>query len=539
MGNCSNTKKRIPLPPRKGNSSSKKKIILVENGNEVNKFKRSLSKEESLTSNKNNINNYIKDNNNNKENISSNSKSKIILIKFNKNNKCYNNGGLIKSKSKEKVVNTLKNYQTNNTNKRNSCAKIKYIHLKNRSCSSSKYDLLSLNSSINNTHILEDKTNGKAITSKGNKSGCKCKNKNRIPRSTFDSNNSNFSSSTRNCKIKTNKFNYNTMSLLNDENIDIINKNIFNIYNNNTNTNINSYQNKNNNLENNNKEMYKCIKTIEGHQEKIVSMIELSCGLIATGSYDCKIKIWDLENNLCIKTINENGYIFCLLEMEKNMLLCGTNNNSIQLYDIISTSNDMIFSFRGHDLWVNCLIKCDSQFFASGSNDAEIRIWDYNNKSLYKVIRGHDDCILSMILLKNGKLCSGSADLTIKIWDWRNGECINTLTGHEKWVKCLCQLNDDYIISGADDMVIKIWKENECIKEFMGHNHSVRTLCKISDDEFASGSFDGTIKIWNINSFEAIQTLLGHQSYVISVIKISNGDLVSCSNDHSIKIWRK
>ena len=290
--------------------------------------------------------------------------------------------------------------------------------------------------------------------------------------------------------------------------------------------------------------MYKCIKTIEGHEEKIVSMIELSNGLIATGSYDCKIKIWDIANNVCIKAINEKGFIFCLLEMEPNFILSGTNKNTIQLFHINSLTNgddtdESIFSFKGHDLWVNCLVKCNSQFFSSGSNDAEIKIWDYYNKSLNKTLKGHEDCILTMILLKNKLLCSGSADLSLKIWEWKEGNCITTLYGHEKWVKCVCELKNGYIVSGSDDMIIKIWKDNKCLKDFVGHTHSRRTLCKISEKEFASGSFDGTIKLWDINSLEPFQTLIGHQSYVTSLIQISNGDLISCSNDHTIKVRRK
>ena len=39
-------------------------------------------------------------------------------------------------------------------------------------------------------------------------------------------------------------------------------------------------------------------------------MIELSNGAIATGSYDKKIKIWNIESLNCIKTIDEEGYIF-------------------------------------------------------------------------------------------------------------------------------------------------------------------------------------------------------------------------------------
>ena len=554
MGNCSSSKRKIPIPPRKGRSNAIRRVLLDVSKKEGIIFKRSLSKEENFhTSNEINFNinsTRIKDNNKNMNNIIPHSKNKkSLIIKLKSNNNKSNNKDLIKIKSKEKKINNLKNYTIRKSiisNNNNSGVKSKYIHIKNRS-SSSRYESSSINSSITNNYSnsqLINNTNNNIkifLPNKVIKTTSKCKNKNKIPRSTFESNISNISASnTRNCKIKINKVYSNTFNEINDENINIINKNIFNIYNNN-NININFYQTKNINSNSISSKIYKCIKTIEGHKEKIVSMIELSNGLVATGSYDCKIKIWDMESFVCIKTINENGFIFCLLEMEPNFILSGTNKNTIQLFNLNSPSNinEKLFTFIGHDLWVNCLVKCNSQFFSSGSNDAEIKIWDYYKKSLYKTLKGHEDCILSMTLLKNEKLCSGSADLTIKIWDWKEGKCINTLVGHEKWVKSLCQLENGNIISGSDDMTIKMWKENDCIKEFIGHNHSVRTLCIISQDIFASGSFDGTIKIWDINSMEAIQTLEGHQSYVISVIKISNGDLISCSNDHCIKIWRK
>ena len=545
MGNCSSFKRKIPITHRKGSSNSLKRVLLDDLKKQDKNFRRYISRDHLLTTSKEiniNISSNKKDNNNKSSNsmIPYSRKEKSIIIQF-KRNKKLNNNKLIQFKSKENNNNSIIKKFNKSTS-----SKSKYIHIKNRS-SSSRYDTCSINSCINknyqNSQIINNKNNLKIyLSNKKTKTGSKCKNKNRIPRSTFESNHSYLSSSNvRNCKLKINKI-YSTYNEINDENINVINKNIFNIYNNN-NININVYQTKNNNINKKNKEIYKCIRTIEGHKEKIVSMIQLSNGLVATGSYDCKIKIWDIENNICIRSINENGFIFSLLEMEPNYILSGTNKNTIQLHNINSTSNinenENIFSFKGHDLWVNCLVKCNSQYFSSGSNDAEIKIWDYNGKSLYRTLKGHDDCVLAMALLKNGKLCSGSADLCIKIWEWNKGNCINTLTGHERWIKCICQLESGYLVSGSDDMIIKIWKENECIKNLAGHTHSVRTLCKISDEVFASGSFDGSIKIWDINSNEAIQTLIGHHSYVISVIRIANGDLISCSNDHSIKIWRK
>jgi len=283
---------------------------------------------------------------------------------------------------------------------------------------------------------------------------------------------------------------------------------------------------------------FKCIKSFAAHNDKIVSLIELYNGLIATGSYDNTIKIWDINSQQCLKTINETGNVLCLLEFVPGRILSGTDENVIHLWDINNSYNQSLCTFEGHLLWVNCLVKCDENYFASGSNDSDIRIWSYQDRECINVLKGHNNCILSLILLRDEKLCSGSADLSIKIWDWVNGTCLQTLNGHKKWVKCVYQLSNGYIISGSDDKTIKIWNNYNCIKDLEGHERSVRSFCQISDNLFASASFDKTIKIWDLNTMKMIQNLEGHQANVICVIFHSSGALISCSTDHTIKVWK-
>ena len=287
-----------------------------------------------------------------------------------------------------------------------------------------------------------------------------------------------------------------------------------------------------------------CTKILNGHIEKVVALIELNSGKIASGSYDNTIRIWNLVTSREDKIINEKGRIFSLLEFENKKLLCGTSNNEINLWDLNSDNEECIFSFKGHQLWINCLIKCNNNYFASASNDTYIKIWDYYNRRQIRTLKGHIDCILSLILLKDNNLCSGGADSIIKIWDWQNGGCLMTLRGHEKWVKSVFELDNGIILSGSDDKTIMVWKDYELMKTLDGHKHSVRTFCQLNRKYFASGSFDCTFKIWDINTWQCIQTLIGHESNILCMISLkkrnndyNNCSFASCSNDKSIKLW--
>ena len=297
------------------------------------------------------------------------------------------------------------------------------------------------------------------------------------------------------------------------------------------------------NNENTKEKGFKCIKELEGHKGKIVSLIELSSGKLLSGSYDFTLRIWDLNSEQEENVINVKSKVFCLLEFEKNKVLVGTSEYSILLLNIELQNEGFIHNFTGHELWVNSLVKCDEKYFASGANDATIKIWDFYNKKCIATLKGHNDCVLTLILLKNKNLCSGSADNTVRIWDWKEKICLTTLKGHEKWVKCVYELDNEIILSGSDDASIKVWQNYINIKTLKKHSHAVRTFCQINNNYFASGSFDCTIKIWEIKNWKCIQTLIGHNANIINIIKIEyNRDyydtIASCSNDKTIRIWK-
>ena len=280
------------------------------------------------------------------------------------------------------------------------------------------------------------------------------------------------------------------------------------------------------------KNFYKT-KTLNGHTSKIISLIQLESGRLATGSYDCTINIWDLEQNQCIKIGNEISYIFCLLEFKPNMILAGTNESNIGLWDI--NNNSQKFNFLKHNSRVNCLVTLDNEHFASGSDDSNIFIWNYKKRKYIFGLQGHKDKILTMIKLNDGRLCSGSADSIIKVWNWKQKFCQIELR-HQNCVKCLYQLKDGTLLSGSDDSTINIWKDFENIKILEDYTHSNRSFCQIDDNHFISSS-DNIIKIWDLRDLNNFQILEESKSEIICIIKLKNNKLASCYANGTIKIW--
>ena len=120
-----------------------------------------------------------------------------------------------------------------------------------------------------------------------------------------------------------------------------------------------------------------CLKTLQEHDSSIDSVSWSPDGtMLASGSCDRTIKIWDVQTGICLKTL------------------------------------------QGHDGSVDSVSwSSDGTMLASGSQDKTIKIWDVQTETCLKTLQGHEDLIFSVSWSPDGKkLASGSWDKSIKIW---------------------------------------------------------------------------------------------------------------------------
>lgn len=150
-------------------------------------------------------------------------------------------------------------------------------------------------------------------------------------------------------------------------------------------------------------------------------------------------------------------------------------------------------------------------------------------------------------------LASGSEDATIKIWDWELGELERTLKGHTKSV-----LDIDFggprggtlLASCSSDLTIKLWDpadEYKNIRTLPGHDHSVSAIRFIpsgaagapaSGNLLVSASRDKTLRIWDVTTGYCVKTIRGHGDWVRDVSPSFDGRwLVSAGNDQTARLW--
>eukprot|EP00118_Oscarella_pearsei_P028974 m.3384 g.3384 ORF g.3384 m.3384 type:complete len:303 (+) comp9333_c0_seq2:305-1213(+) len=121
----------------------------------------------------------------------------------------------------------------------------------------------------------------------------------------------------------------------------------------------------------------------------------------------------------------------------------------------------------------------------SSSEDATIKVWDYETGDFERTLKGHTDSVNDVAFDAQGKvLASCSADMSVKVWDFHSYECIKTLRGHDHNISSVTFVpTGDFLISASRDKTVKMWElaTGYCVKTFLGHQEWVRRA-KVSPD---------------------------------------------------------
>ena len=273
--------------------------------------------------------------------------------------------------------------------------------------------------------------------------------------------------------------------------------------------------------------------------------------LLATGSLDNTIKIWDVASGREIRTLNghSSGVRSVAFSPDGRSLASGSYDTTVKLWDV--TSGRELRTFSGHSDRINSVaFSPDGRVLASGSKDRTIKLWDVASGRALRVFSGHSAAVISVAFSPDGKvLASGSEDKTIKLWDMASGRELRTLSGQSGAVWSVAFSPDGHMLASGEWLTIKLWDvaSGRELRTLSGHSNWVNSVAFSPDGHMlASGSWDFTIKLWDVPSGRELRTLNGHTTRVTSVAFSPDGRMLASasakalahvSNDTAIKLW--
>lgn len=286
-------------------------------------------------------------------------------------------------------------------------------------------------------------------------------------------------------------------------------------------------------------------QTLQGHSDSIQSVFFSSDGkLLASSSNDNTIKLWNPATGELRRTLQGHSDSVRSVAFSSNgkLLASGSNDKTIKLWEPIT--GKLHQTLNGHSNWIwSVAFSQNDQLLASASFDNTVRIWDVATGKLHKTLKGHSGIVLSVAFSSSSQLlASSSEDNTIKLWDPITGELRQTLRGHSDSVATVAfSANRQLLASGSYDKTIKLWDPTtgELHQTLKGHSYGVLCLAFTTDSQvMVSGSSDKTIKLWNPTMVELREAHKDHSDSIGSIAFSSNGQLLaSGSNDKTIRLW--
>ncbi|PHH86782.1 hypothetical protein CDD83_9762 [Cordyceps sp. RAO-2017] len=182
------------------------------------------------------------------------------------------------------------------------------------------------------------------------------------------------------------------------------------------------------------------IKTFKGH-ENGVTCLQFDDNVLATGSYDTTIKIWNMETGEVVRTLRGHTSTVRTLQFDDSKLISGSFDRTIKIWNW--QTGECLSTLQCHDEGV-LSVHFDGCTLASGSIDRNVKIFSFDTKQTF-CLRGHTDWVNHVRIDSASRtVFSASDDMSVKLWDLDSKQCIKTFRGHVGQVQQVLLMPSDF-----------------------------------------------------------------------------------------------
>ena len=291
----------------------------------------------------------------------------------------------------------------------------------------------------------------------------------------------------------------------------------------------------------------KLIRTLHGHTSGIRALQFDSTKLIS-GSMDKTLKVWNWRTGECLSTYTGHSGGIIGLHFDNQLLASGSVDHSVRIWNF---EDKATFALNGHTDWVNAVrVDSASRTVFSGSDDCTVRLWDLDTKAAIKIYRGHVGQVQQVLPLPmEFEFEDGDADDTGSEGDdtststatWNGTEPLSGMRYTTSTTFPLCAERaahlPRYMVTGALDNTIRLWdvQSGRCLRTFFGHVEGIWALAADSL-RIVSGSEDRTVKVWDARSGKCERNFAGHAGPV-TCVGVSDSRVVTGGEDCEVRIY--
>ena len=300
-----------------------------------------------------------------------------------------------------------------------------------------------------------------------------------------------------------------------------------------------------------NREEYEKVTSRIGYYIKsknIARIFKEKCPLFAAaGGYEEIINLFSNSLEHMGYFSGHKNWIRCLCPISNIILASGSIDSTIKIWNIEERS--IMSTLSGHTKGVNVLCNVNTEVFVSGSWDNSLIIWskstpESSTYSLRHVLTGNKSDIRGIIRLNNREIVSGELNGDLMIWNIDQGLCIRHIP-YGSGFDCLWQMKQhiggdvvvDYVVEVKVWGTANNWGEDP-FKQF-------NKFCYGSSIEFLSGNLllrggdEGQLEFIDYaqTGCQLPPIIMGlHLACINAIQRIAKNIVVTASTDGYLKV---
>ena len=305
------------------------------------------------------------------------------------------------------------------------------------------------------------------------------------------------------------------------------------------------------------------IITLFGHADGVRSVSFSPDGsMIVSGSFDGKIKLWDVELGKAIATLEgsevslprdrrlltnlEGGAVSFSPDGDELTFVSGSYDGTLRLWDV--ETGQIIATFPGHtDEVTSVSFSPDGSMIASSAWDDRVKLWDVatgtNLASLKDELLSRG--VTSVSFAPDGSMIASGAPDGTTLWDVATGTNLGYIPDAAGWGVTSVSFSSDSktLATGSREGTVRLWdvatRTNVATFVDVPKWEEVRSVSFAPDGPMlASGLRNGMVEVWDVETGQKLATFTKHTEAVSSVSFSPYGEtLASGSFDGTIHLW--
>lgn len=277
-------------------------------------------------------------------------------------------------------------------------------------------------------------------------------------------------------------------------------------------------------------------KEFKGHL-KGVWAFDCSNGVLATGSIDRCIKIWNVDTGSLIATKNAHVSTVRVIKIARDLIVSGGRDGRIMVWDL---KGYHVFEMFLHADSVRAMDTYE-EFLITGSYDGCVFLWNFTTGKLIRRLLKHSSRVYSVLITEN-YLISGGQDSMVHV-SHRKSKVVYILNLHRDVVAHLAvsyskTTNEEvYLISAGSDGIVGVFniETGNLLHKIM--LYKVVGAIKVIKNYLLIGCTD-VVKLYKIDTGEFVRDFVRNASQIFKIeyengilaisYKMNNNVLIDC-----------